>query len=294
MTSTLTDRIDALRRPDGLMTMLANDQRESLRAIASAGRGGADVSDDDLRAFKTEVTRALSAPVTAVLLDLELGLTPATRAAIAPGCALILAADVLHQVPGGPVTDSSLDAAVTVEVLRESGAAAAKLLVIRPSKTDAASRRDLVAEFVALCTDADVIPLVEGIARPEPGTEWANPEAQHAAILETAAELAPLGTGIYKAEVPGYRPGDVSGVRAAAAELTRVARIPWVVLSNGVAAADFTAAAVESVAGGADGFLAGRAVWAAALGAPDPAQALATTALDGLTALVEAVAEARR
>jgi sulfofructosephosphate aldolase len=83
-------------------------------------------------------------------------------------------------------------------------------------------------------------------------------------------------------------------VKAAAAELTRIVGVPWVVLSNGVAPEDFTAAAVEAVSGGADGFLAGRAVWASSLAAPVPAEELATNSRAGLAALVDAVAAVRR
>ena len=50
--------------------------------------------------------------------------------------------------------------------------------------------------------------------------------------------------------------------------------MPWVVLSQGVAADDFPAAVEASCKGGASGFLAGRALWTATLAADDPTELL--------------------
>src|SRR5918992_812612 len=104
--------------------MVAMDQRESLRTIV-AERTGVDrsaVTNETLVAFKVAVARTLSAHASALLLDRDYGLGPTLAGnALAPGCGLIVAADTLVQEPGGPVTDTDLDAAVDPEVLRAAG-----------------------------------------------------------------------------------------------------------------------------------------------------------------------------
>ncbi|MEL6893299.1 MAG: aldolase, partial [Actinomycetota bacterium] len=54
---------------------------------------------------------------------------------------------------------------------------------------------------------------------------------------------------------------------------------PWVILSSGVAEADFPTAIAVACEEGASGFLAGRAVWASCLGATDVAGCLAGPAV---------------
>ena len=82
--------------------------------------------------------------------------------------------------------------------------------------------------------------------------------------------LVAPGPDVYKAEVPGYLPGQLGEVPYFATKLTQAIAQPWVVLSNGVAAADFPEAVRLSCNGGASGFLAGRAIWADAAAQADP------------------------
>jgi sulfofructosephosphate aldolase len=63
-----------------------------------------------------------------------------------------------------------------------------------------------------------------------------------------------------------------------------------VVLSTGVRREDFAAALHEACAGGAAGFLAGRAVWSDLAAAADPAAAFRATALPRLRTLAAATA----
>src|SRR5665647_1746726 len=122
---------------------------------------------------------------------------------------------------------------------------------------------------------------------------WRDRSERHEAILRAAGELASYGGSIYKAEVPGYVPGDMSQVREHAAALTELIDIPWVVLSNGVERDDFADAVRESVLGGASGFLAGRAVWADTVAEPDPGAAMRTRSVGRLENLSRIVEEAR-
>jgi hypothetical protein len=131
----------------GGFAMLALDQRESLRAMfARAGRvpvvGDEAVGDDTLRRFKRQGIEILTPHASGVLLDRPLAVTGERPAGIAPGCGLILAADVLHHAPGGHIGFTSLDPLVTPAFIERVGAVAIKLLVIWRAGRDRAERAD--------------------------------------------------------------------------------------------------------------------------------------------------------
>jgi len=279
-----------LRADGGGFAMLALDQRESLRQMFPGGTA----TDDELRAFKRTALELLSPHASAVLLDKAFishehsAVADARPAELAPDAALILAVDVLVQPVGGAVETTELDRSATVEYIHRVGASALKLLVIWKDDDKTAERRALVDEFLDLARRAGVASLVEGIVRPVSG-QWSGPAERHEAIVTAARELAP-GATIYKAEVPGYAPGDVSLVEEHAARISEVVDGTWVVLSNGVQQPDFAAALAASVRGGADGFLAGRAVWADTVAETDPAAALAERSVGRLRELAGIVA----
>jgi sulfofructosephosphate aldolase len=94
------------------------------------------------------------------------------------------------------------------------------------------------------------------------------------AIVEAARELGATGCSLYKCQVPLEGKGDPAAITAHASEIDAALPCPWVVLSQGVAADDFPRAVEASCKGGASGFLAGRALWTATLGADDPTELL--------------------
>ncbi|WP_084697603.1 hypothetical protein [Glaciibacter superstes] len=284
MTNTTTETLLApLMTPEGGFVMVALDQRESLREMFPPTSDGELVNDDVLRAFKETASRILTPHATGVLVDRPYGVTEPRRPEwVDEGCSLILAADVLHSVRGAGVAGTSLDEEVTEEFVRATGAAAVKLLIIW-RRGDREHERT-VSDFLSLAEAAGVASFVEGIVRPPAGGDWRGASDRHDAIIEAAADLS-RGASVYKAEVPGYVPSDVSLVREQAQALTEAASGRWVVLSNGVQQADFTDAVAESCAGGSSGFLAGRAIWADTVVEKDPAAALADRSVGRLKQL---------
>jgi sulfofructosephosphate aldolase len=274
----------------GGFAMLALDQRESLRDMyVRAGRGPV-VDDDTLRRFKRQAAAVLTPHASGVLLDRPLAVARERPAEIAPGCGLILAADVLHHAPAGQIERTSLDPEVTAEFIGRVGAAAVKLLVIWRAGREKGERADLVSAFLDVARRARVASLVEGIVRPDDDGPWAAQAQRDEAVIGAAAELSSFGPDIYKAEVPGYAGGDLSRVQAHSAAMSSVVGGRWVVLSNGVRQADFPEAARLACAGGAHGFLAGRAIWSDVIPESDQAEALRTRSarrLDQLTEIVE-------
>ncbi|GAA2011726.1 hypothetical protein JL107_06820 [Nakamurella flavida] len=280
-----TTTLDRLRDHTGRFSMLAIDQRESLRQMLTAG-ASTPVGDADLVAFKQLVVQTLAGHASAVLVDRQYG-GPAAAASTRP---VILAADLLSQsVPGGPVNVAELDEDVTPEFAREFGAAALKMLV--PWAPDGRDRAiDLSARFMDLCRRAGLPGVVEGVVRPDDIASWTDGD-RNAALVTAARDFATTAPDLYKAEVPSYGVESPEEISAVARAITGSVDCPWVVLSSGVTAARFPDAVRACVAGGAQGFLAGRAIWADATTSADPRGFLegeSTRRLRGLAAAEQA------
>ena len=110
-------------------------------------------------------------------------------------------------------------------------------------------------------------------------------------MLAAAKELGSLGADLYKAEVPLKAQGPDDEVRRRSAQLSSDITGPWVVLSSGVPQDRFPEAVRLAMSEGADGFLAGRAVWSGCIGRPDIEEALRTDAAGRLKALGDLVDE---
>lgn len=284
----MPDALAPLRRPSGAFAMLALDQRESLRTMLGA-RHPNGVPDAALVDFKVAAARALTPHASAVLLDVETGLGPVRAAgAIARGCGLIVAADRLTQEPGGPVQWTEVDDAVLADDAIAAIADAYKLLVIwRPGEQTERAR--VVDAFVAGCRRRGRAAIVEGIVRTEQDASPDDPEAHADLVLTAAVELAGLGADLYKAEVPTLGRADDEAIARHARRLSDALPCPWVVLSNGTPADRFGSAMLAASRGGADGFLAGRAVWTASLAADDVEHHLAAVAAPRLAELARSV-----
>lgn len=283
--------LDALARPSGALAMLALDQRESLRTMLAAARPD-PVTPQTVAGFKVDAARALSAEASAVLLDLETGL-PAVRrgGTLASSAGLIVAADRLEQLRGGPVEDTTVDTAAFDHPL-SAAADAFKLLVIWRPVRGRAERRAVVREFIERCHAHGRPAIVEGVVRRPVDADDAWDHA--AAVLACADELGALHPDLYKAEIPTLGRGTDDEIERRATELTALLRCPWVVLSNGTPPGRFDDAAIAACRGGASGFLAGRALWMAALGEADPGAYLRMVGAPRLRALAARVDAAAR
>ncbi|MBE7191118.1 hypothetical protein J8M97_02600 [Gordonia polyisoprenivorans] len=276
--------VDAFRDDHGLFSMVAVDQRGSLRHMLAAGADPATVTDDDLIDFKAAVGEAIGGTASGLLLDREYG----GAAAQASSCPIILAADILSaSVPGGPVDLAEIDPAVTADTVEQFGASALKMLV--PWQPAHRSRAvDLTHAFMDRCRELGLPGVVEGVVRPRDG-DLQSSEGFADALITAAADLAVTGPDLYKTEVVYTGPQDTPLTVATARAITGLLSCPWVVLSSGVSATDFPAAAAAAVTGGAQGFLAGRAVWIDATTAPDSRAHLHTHAVANLHAITTQV-----
>lgn len=281
-----TPSLAALKRASGAFAMLAIDQRESMRAMF-AEKQSAPVTDAQLIDFKVAALRALTPFASAVLIDRAFGWQPAIdRQAVAPTCGLIAAADRFIPSADEIVSDVVIDDEVVPALVKQDGAVALKLLVTWRPDEPAQKRQAMVRDFVARCKAAGLLSIIEPVSRkPRDGRDW----DLNLGVLAAARELGDLGADLYKAEVPRHGQGGEKVVREECAELTRIVKGPWVVLSSGVAPDDFPQAVEWACKEGASGFLAGRAVWRNVIGSADIGKALREDAVVRLERLCEVV-----
>lgn len=279
------ESLQNLARPSGAFAMVAMDQRESLRNIFLE-RIGQTVGDDVLTDFKVAVARLLSPHASALLVDRQYGLRPTLDAgALDPGCALMVAADVMVQEPGELASDTYLDDELDLDEVVAAGARGLKLLVIWRDDGEQERRVEMTREFIARSHSIGLPAIVEGVVRSAGQDEWDREDA----IVDAARHLGALAPDLYKGEVPLFGRGPADAIRERAQQITDVLDCPWVVLSAGVRPDDFEAAAAAACAGGASGFLAGRGLWTDAVGAGDPAASLAEISVPRLQRLGEIV-----
>ncbi|MFZ3555558.1 hypothetical protein [Streptomyces sp. BH055] len=255
-----------LTRSTGTFAMVAADQRDSLRTMMAerAGVPGAEIPHEHITDFKMAVARELSPFASALLIDLDYGYRRLIDdKVLSDSCAPILAVDVLDQIPGRAVEGTSLDEAVDTAAVVADGTRGLKLLVIWRRDDQREQRVELASRFIDLCRSAGLASVLEPVARPADGEE--NTFVLNDAIVEAARELAPLRPSLYKCQVPDGGVGSVAHLTEQSARIDAVVDVPWVVLSQGVTAADFPTAVEAACRAGASGFLAGRALWTDAL-----------------------------
>lgn len=279
--------LSKIARSSGALAMVAVDQREALRGMFAAHQSE-PVTDSQLTQFKVDVARELTPYASALLVDQEFGIDAIVeQRAMATNSGLIAAADLLIGPAGGAATDTDVDPAVDPIRMKNIGAVGLKFLVLWRKDESAESRAKLVAKFQDYCDRSGLPSIIEIIVKPPKDTSISfDREAQ---LIEAAKEAKSWKPDLYKAEVPFHGEGDLQLVRANSEKISEAIGGPWVVLSNGVKTQFFADAVKACCQGGASGFLAGRAVWADIVGAPDIPKALREISVPRLEKLSEIV-----
>jgi tagatose-1,6-bisphosphate aldolase len=272
MTTTATAGLDAIAGEDGVFSIVAMDQRGTLRRMfAAAGR---EATPEALRAAKADVARALTPAASAMLLDPTIGVPAVVGAgALAEGCGLLVAAEPESRAAWGGEPRASRAAGQDAAWVRDLGGDAVKFFVqLRPGRPHLTGQPDLAEEVldvvravVADCRAAGVPSVVENLVYRLPGEEPLTPAQREDLVVEAARKLDELGPDLLKLEYPG----SAEGCR----RLRSTVRGPWAVLSAGVAFEEFLdVLRISCDEGGASGFIAGRALWREAVGLDGPAR----------------------
>jgi tagatose 1,6-diphosphate aldolase/sulfofructosephosphate aldolase len=253
--------LDDIAGEDGVFTIIAMDQRNTLRRMFAAV--GIEATDESLRRSKVDVARALSPVASGILFDPTYGV-PAVQesSALDSSCGLLVASEPAERGTWGGEPRTHRDPELNASWVLEQGGDANKffsqLRADRPSPR--AGEPDLAGECLAAvrqvvedCRVVGIPSVIENLVYPLPDEDMSGKRREDA-IVEAARALNELDIDLLKLEYPG----SPEGCRRLASVLDR----PWAVLSAGVPFDRFTE--VLQVAfddGGASGFIAGRSVW---------------------------------
>jgi tagatose-1,6-bisphosphate aldolase len=249
--------LEPLATPTGAFCLLALDHRDALRnALRTAGVE--DVDAATMLAVKSRIARVLGSHVSGILLDFDaVGCRP-------PGAGLLtpLEAQGYELLDGARLSRLEFDAARA----RQAGADGCKLLLwYRADHTASAERqRTLLARAAEDCHRHGLPLVLEPLVYRLDGESDATYASTYADLVVAAAsELHDCD--LLKLQFPG--------VEACPRATAAAAPLRWVLLGGSEATGNEFAAQLEAARlAGAAGFIAGRAIWAGALGLPQDEQ----------------------
>lgn len=252
---------------DGHFVILAIDHRGNLRASLER-HTPAPLSDADFAAFKLEVIEYLGPACSAVLVDPGFGFAPGIARAVLRGQQGILSPIEVtnYDVPPNERAVAFIPGWSVEKIKRAGGAGVKLLLFYHPEASDAAAKREVVAQIVADCARWDIPFFLEPlVVSPDPERALTNAERRDA-VVDNARVFSQMGIDVLKTEFPVdvKQAPDETVWHAALAELDAACAVPWALLSAGVDYPTFERQAELACAAGASGVIVGRAVWAEA------------------------------
>lgn len=254
--------------PNGTLSMLALDHRGSFKKMTADLFDG-DATWEQVVAEKVRLGNALLPHSTAVLMDPLYASGALVARGTLPGSVGFL---VALERSGYDGPDSARENVIqegwTVEAIKRMGAAGVKLLVhFHPEASTAQRQIDFVSEVAAQCTEHDLVLVLEPVGY-NPAGEKSDPgyiEGMADLVVETAKTFDRSGADILKLEFPLLKDASFEDMTKACQAVTDATHLPWVVLSGGVPFDAFLSQVRAACAGGASGFLGGRAIWKEAM-----------------------------
>ncbi len=273
---------------EGHFTMVALDQRPPISQLVAAKRGIAaiDVAFNDIVAVKRVIVEAVGGHASAVLFDPNYAFPAGLdRLPARTGLVVTLEDHRFADTPGGRLSHSIRD--WSVEKIKRAGGDGVKVLAwYRPDATpDVLTHQKTYVEAIGqACRQHDIAFVLELLVYPFPKSAShtadyvESPEKLPELVLESVREFAQprYGVDLFKLEspLPGAtlpaRDGQAPHRRAQAwfdrmGAICEQAGVPWVMLSAGVTPKQFVRVMEYAYAAGANGFLAGRAIWLEAM-----------------------------
>jgi tagatose 1,6-diphosphate aldolase len=276
-----------LAGPDGRFAMLAVDQRPPIMNLTKGKRVESEPRFDDVAAVKELIVKHLAPESTAVLLD-PIWAYERCIGHVSPrqGLLLTLEDHAFKESPGGRFSSEIKD--WSPARIRRTGADGVKVLAwYRPDAApDVLKHQEAFIRRIGdTCREADICYLLEFLVYPLGGDVGyaEDPDKYPAHVIESVERFAgpEYGVDIFKLESPlpaKALPGPaIGGAEARRAQdlfdkLGAASGRPWVMLSAGASPADFSKVLTYAYRAGANGYLAGRAIWWEAMQAfPDTA-----------------------
>lgn len=262
-------RLQRLTTSGGHFCVAAVDHRDSMLAEFPNSATPAD-----LTAFKADVITALQHHASAVMIEPEYSFPHLTdNGTVPPNVGVICALEAqgyrIDVTRGDPSIANQLMDGWSARLLLESGADAAKLLVLyRPDDGEVTAAQDnLVRTVVEACAKLQLPVLVEPVPY-----DLVSDTDRADVVVRSVERLASFGPMVLKVPYPGA--GACNLVDEAAGDL------PWALLSWGVTFEVFREQLSEACQAGASGFMVGRALWREAVAPETRAEILAGTVVE--------------
>lgn len=248
----------------GTFTALALDHRQNLRRALNPSNPDA-ISDDQLRDFKLEVTAALAAQATCVLLDPQYSAAQAVAGSFIPkNAGLVVAVEATGYTGDPGARSSQILPGWSVEKARRMGADAIKLLVYyHPDSSTASEIEDFTSRVAEECKQQDLCLMLEPLSYPlDPAVKKLSSAERRYVVVETARRLTPLGANVLKAEFPlAAGDDDETAWESACTEISAASTAPWILLSGAAEYETYLRQVTVACRCGASGIAVGRAVW---------------------------------
>jgi tagatose-1,6-bisphosphate aldolase len=246
--------------PNGHFSIVAIDHRANLRAALNKHAAN-PITDDEFRAFKRQVIRALAPEASAILCDPIYGLDGCFEP---PYRGLLVPLELTNYDVHPSRRDTAFIPDWTVAKAKRLGASGIKLLLyFHPEDTKAEEKKRVVAEIVDECSRVDMPFFLEPIAYSlDPERGLTNSELLQV-VVESARLFSSMGVDVLKLEFPvnvSEEPDERVWL-AAVQEVNQACSVPWALLSAGVPYEIFRKQAEIACGAGACGIIAGRAVW---------------------------------
>jgi tagatose 1,6-diphosphate aldolase len=247
----------------GLLAVIAADHGDPLVEMLQAQ--GLPSDPGLVRAIKYDIVDAVGRDASAVLLDPDVSVTHIVdQGALARDVGLLVRIEADGFVAG----DDGLRKSQMIDGLgaagaRERGATAAKVMVfVRPDREDLDGHTArLVRDALEDCRANHLLCVIEAMTyRLDDESPETFAARRGELVRDSAVLLEACGAKLLKLEYPG----DLARCEAVSAAIST----PWAVLSAGVDHQAFCGQLVDSLEGGAAGFIAGRSLWKESVGMP--------------------------
>ena len=219
---------------------------------------------EEQSAFKADLVDTVGREASAVLLDPDVsfpGIIDRGLPARDVGLIVRIEADGHEEADG--LRQSQMIPDLGAAGARARGATAAKIMVfLRSDREDLDGyTAGMVRAALEDCARADLLCVMELMTyRLDDESPEAFADRKEDLVADGAVFLQECGTKVLKLEYPGSEAG--------CRRVTDAIDVPWAVLSAGVDHEAFCEQLRNSMAGGADGFIAGRSLWKEAVGRP--------------------------
>gem|GEM_PF-141392 len=228
----------------GKITIAAMDHRGSLKESLHKDNPES-TTDEEIREWKTRLVNLYKDEVAGILIDPIYGKEQIERN---PKLSWMLSMEKTGYRGGKEARETEILPEWSVKLAKEMGACGVKLLLYYdPENKELADRQRAIAKKIADdCIAEDIVFLLEPLT-------YQGEVHKEERVIEMARQLKDIPVDIFKFEYPGSR--------SACAEISKMIKVPWVLLSAGMEYKKYKEALRIAMESGASGFAVGRAVW---------------------------------